>query len=196
MIALNRSVDWRPAERLHGRFIEVLIAPGLRPRSAGALPKEGVRILEGPTARPRAPRAGPQGVRGGLLVQTGTASRSAGRCRWPRTPPTEEQWDVCWFAWRVVGRSARTRSCSPGRRARRRRRGANEPGRLGTDRDERPARPATRRSSWRLGGRLGRVLPLPDGPEPRRCRRHRAIQPGGSRRDDEVIPPATNTAWP
>ena len=71
VIALNRTVDRALAERLHERFIEVLIAPAYDEDALEVLKqKEAVRLLEATEQRGYEPRERDvKRVRGGLLVQ-------------------------------------------------------------------------------------------------------------------------------
>ncbi len=105
VIALNRPVSVELAERLNEQFVEVLIAPGYED---GALPvlqrKEGIRILEDTERRAHQVEPDVKRVRGGILVQDPDGSPE------PRelmevateTQPTAEQWADLLFAWRVV----------------------------------------------------------------------------------------------
>ena len=105
VIALNRPVDEALAERLHQQFVEVLIAPGYEDGALEVLQqKESIRILED-TER-RTPQIEPdiKRVRGGILVQDsdGTPEPRELMEVVTRTEPSEEQWTDLLFAWRVV----------------------------------------------------------------------------------------------
>jgi phosphoribosylaminoimidazolecarboxamide formyltransferase / IMP cyclohydrolase len=105
VIALNHAVDRELAERLHEQFIEVLIAPGYDEDALEVLQqKEAIRILED-TER-RLPQIEPdiKRVRGGLLVQDPDGSPEPRELMEvpTKTQPTEEQWSDLLFAWRVV----------------------------------------------------------------------------------------------
>ena len=105
VIALNRPVDEALAERLHQQFIEVLIAPGYEDGALEVLQqKESIRILED-TER-RTPQIEPdiKRVRGGILVQDpdGTPEPRELMEVVTKTEPSEEQWADLLFAWRVV----------------------------------------------------------------------------------------------
>ncbi len=105
VIVFNREIDEALGERLSENFTEVLLAPGYSPEALNALQrKEAIRILEeteqrGYGARERDVKR----VRGGLLVQdpdridetreTMTVASKA--------EPTAEQWVDMLFAWKV-----------------------------------------------------------------------------------------------
>ncbi len=105
VIALNRSVDRGLAERLHERFMEVLIAPAYDQDALEVLKqKEAVRLLEATEQRGYEPRERDvKRVRGGLLVQDPDRvdeSRESMRVV-TATKPEEAQWEDLWFAWKV-----------------------------------------------------------------------------------------------
>jgi len=71
VIAVTRSVDLATAEKLKGRFVELLIAPRLRPGRPG-IPAEKSTGHPPPGHRPLVSRFQPQGLQaypGGMLVQ-------------------------------------------------------------------------------------------------------------------------------
>ena len=105
VIALNRPVDAGLAERLHEQFIEVLIAPGYEEAALDLLErKESIRILEDTERRAHQIEPDIKRVRGGILVQDPDGAPE------PRelmevvteTEPTDQQWEDLLFAWRVV----------------------------------------------------------------------------------------------
>jgi phosphoribosylaminoimidazolecarboxamide formyltransferase / IMP cyclohydrolase len=105
VIALNRSVDRALAERLHERFVEVLIAPAY---DQDALPvlkqKEAVRLLETTEQRGYEPRERDvKRVRGGLLVQDPDRldERRESMQVVTQASPDGKQWEDLWFAWKV-----------------------------------------------------------------------------------------------
>ena len=197
MIVFNRPIDAALAERLHQQFIEVLLAPGFE---AGALEvltqKEAIRILEAERRALRAARARRQaGARRaagpGRRPDRGDArdddrgDRSRSR---PRSSGT-----TCCSPGRSAGTCARTRSCSP-RTARRVGIGAGQMSRVDSVRIAvEKARDAFGDEAAELlaglGRRLRRVLPLRRRPAGARSTpgATAVIQPGGSKRDDEVI---------
>ena len=105
VIALNEPVDKALAERLHENFIEVLIAPGYEGGAMDVLmQKESIRILDNTEQRDYEPRERDvKRVRGGLLVQDPDRvdetreSMSVASA----VEPTEQQWTDMIFAWKV-----------------------------------------------------------------------------------------------
>src|SRR5215207_1066263 len=105
VIALNRSVDKAVAERLHQQFIEVLIAPGYGEGALDVLQeKEAIRILEDTERRAHQIEPEIKRVRGGILVQDSDGSPEPRELMEvaTKTEPTDEQWEDMLFAWRVV----------------------------------------------------------------------------------------------
>ncbi len=108
VIALNRPIGVELAEQLHKNFVEVLIAPGFE---AGALEvlqqKEAIRILCEEERREADPgERDVKRVLGGLLIQDRDGDPE------PReimevvtsTQPSEQQWQDMLFAWTVCRR--------------------------------------------------------------------------------------------
>jgi phosphoribosylaminoimidazolecarboxamide formyltransferase / IMP cyclohydrolase len=105
VIALNQPVDRALAERLHEQFIEVLIAPAYEEGALDVLQqKEGIRILEDTERRSHQIEPDIKRVRGGILVQDpdGTPEPRELMEVVTETQPGEEQWEDLLFAWRVV----------------------------------------------------------------------------------------------
>ncbi len=105
VIALNRKVDAALAERLHQQFIEVLIAPGYTDEALEVLQqKEAIRILADEERRRHQVEPDIKRVRGGILVQDCDGSPEPRELMEVVTEaqPTEEQWRDLQFAWRVV----------------------------------------------------------------------------------------------
>jgi phosphoribosylaminoimidazolecarboxamide formyltransferase / IMP cyclohydrolase len=196
VIALNRPVEKRLAEKLHENFIEVLIAPGYE---EGALPalrlKESVRILEdterrGYEARERDVKR----VRGGLLVQD--PDRVAETRKSMEVPtkakPTEEQWDDLLFASKVC-RHVRSNAIVFARDGATLGIGAGQMSRVDSVRIaiEKASDAAPEGEKAPLRGSVvasDAFFPFADGPE--RAIEAGAvalIQPGGSVRDNEVL---------
>jgi phosphoribosylaminoimidazolecarboxamide formyltransferase/IMP cyclohydrolase len=104
VIVFNQPVDEALAERLHEQFIEVLLAPGYEPEALKILTqKEAIRILES-EAGPYEPRERDlKRVRGGVLAQD--SDRIEERRETMTVPtqaqPSEEQWEDLLFAWSV-----------------------------------------------------------------------------------------------
>jgi phosphoribosylaminoimidazolecarboxamide formyltransferase / IMP cyclohydrolase len=105
VIALNRPVNRPLAERLHQQFIEVLIAPGYGEGALEVLEqKEAIRILEDTERREHQIEPDIKRVRGGILVQDpdGTPEPRELMEVPTKTQPTDQQWEDLLFAWRVV----------------------------------------------------------------------------------------------
>ncbi len=105
VVALNRPVDEGLAERLHEQFIEVLIAPGYEPGALDVLQgKEAIRILEDTERRTHQIEPDIKRVRGGLLVQDPDGDPEPRELMEVVTEaePTAQQWRDLLFAWRVV----------------------------------------------------------------------------------------------
>jgi phosphoribosylaminoimidazolecarboxamide formyltransferase/IMP cyclohydrolase len=105
VIALNRPVEKALAERLHEQFIEVLIAPGYADDALEVLQqKEGIRIFEDSERRAHQIEPDIKRVRGGILVQDpdGTPEPRELMEVVTKAEPTEEQWEDLLFAWKVV----------------------------------------------------------------------------------------------
>jgi phosphoribosylaminoimidazolecarboxamide formyltransferase/IMP cyclohydrolase len=105
VIALNREVDRALAERLNEQFIEVLIAPGYGDEALEVLQqREAIRLLEDTERRSHQIEPDLKRVRGGLLVQDpdGTPEPRELMEVVTKTEPSEEQWRDLLFAWRVV----------------------------------------------------------------------------------------------
>jgi phosphoribosylaminoimidazolecarboxamide formyltransferase / IMP cyclohydrolase len=106
VVALNREVKAELGERLHENFVEVLVAPIYEQAALDALQqKEAIRILADEERRTPDPMERDfRKVRGGLLVQDRDGDPE------PRelmevvteTEPSDAQWQDLLFAWRVV----------------------------------------------------------------------------------------------
>jgi phosphoribosylaminoimidazolecarboxamide formyltransferase/IMP cyclohydrolase len=104
VIAFNRPIDLALAERLHENFIEVLIAPGYDSDGLEVLQrKESIRILEARETGYEPRERDVKRVRGGLLVQDPdilTEGRESMQVA-GQAEPSEEQWRDLLFAWKV-----------------------------------------------------------------------------------------------
>jgi phosphoribosylaminoimidazolecarboxamide formyltransferase/IMP cyclohydrolase len=106
VIAFNRPVSAELAEQLHKNFVEVLIAPDYEHGALAVLQqKEAIRILCEEERRQRDPaERDVKRVLGGLLIQDRDGEPEARELMEVVTKgePSEEQWrDMC-FAWTVV----------------------------------------------------------------------------------------------
>jgi phosphoribosylaminoimidazolecarboxamide formyltransferase / IMP cyclohydrolase len=196
VIAINREIDGALAEALHRNFVEVLIAPGYEPDALETLQrKEAIRILadeesEGPDPRERDMKR----VRGGLLIQDRDGDPE------PRellevvteTEPTEEQWSDMLFAWTVV-RHVRSNAIVIARDGATIGIGAGQMSRVDS------VRLAVEKCRDARGAEADELLagsaiasdaffPFADGPQAAiDAGASAVIQPGGSKRDAEVI---------
>jgi phosphoribosylaminoimidazolecarboxamide formyltransferase/IMP cyclohydrolase len=106
VIALNRPVDKDLAEALHQNFVEVLIAPEYEEEALEVLQqKEAIRILCGEERRdPDVNERDSKRVLGGLLIQDRDGDPEPRELMEvvTKTEPSEEQWRDMRFAWTVV----------------------------------------------------------------------------------------------
>ncbi len=106
VIAINRAVDAELAAALHENFVEVLISPGFEDGALEILQqKESIRILCDEERRQRDPvERDMKRVRGALLIQDRDGDPEPRELMetMTKTEPTEEQWDDMLFAWTVV----------------------------------------------------------------------------------------------
>ncbi len=195
VIALNRPIDEKLAERLHENFVEVLIAPAYEGEAMSILQqKEAIRILEDTEQRAARSELDMKRVRGGLLVQEldGVASDGEGMTVETGDEPSEEEWLDIVFAWKVCkhvrsnaivfARGRQTIGIGAGQMSR------VDSVRLAVEKctdafgEEAPAR---------LNGSVvasDAFFPFADGPQAAiEAGARTVVQPGGSKRDFEVI---------
>jgi phosphoribosylaminoimidazolecarboxamide formyltransferase/IMP cyclohydrolase len=188
---LNRNVERPLAERLNSLFVEAVLAPGFSEEALEVLQaKPDVRLLENQERR-RSPvtEHDIKRVRGGLLIQdrdTGLESRDEMRSVADRTP-TEEEWGELIFAMRVA-KHVRSNAIVLSKGLATAGVGAGQMSRVDS------VRIALDKAAAAEIDLTGAVLasdaffPFPDGPQLAIEAGVRAIiQPGGSRRDDEVV---------
>jgi phosphoribosylaminoimidazolecarboxamide formyltransferase/IMP cyclohydrolase len=196
VIALNRPVGKELAERLHENFIEVLIAPEYADDAMEVLrQKEAIRILENTERREYEPRERDvKRVRGGLLVQDPDRlhDEREGMQVVTKAEPSEEQWADLEFAWRVC-RHVRSNAIVFARDGATLGIGAGQMSRVDS------VRLAIEKAQDARGDDAAGLLagssvasdaffPFPDGPQSAMDAGATAfIQPGGSKRDNEVI---------
>ncbi len=105
VIALNRPIDLALAESLHKNFVEVLIAPGYEPEALDVLQKkEAIRIFCDEAPRYPDPREKDiKRVRGGILVQDRDGEPEQRQMMETVTSnsPSEDAWTDLLFAWTV-----------------------------------------------------------------------------------------------
>ncbi len=189
IVAVNRRVDRAAAEAIGETFLEAVVAPGFDEDAAALLErKKAVRLLETGPLGPAGPQPGVdwRRVRGGLLVQDRDALDlvEADLKVVTSREPTADEWKDLRFAWTVC-RHVRSNAivfargrCVVGV-------GAGQPNRV---------------ESVRIAGRVAgdrargacmaseAFFPFADGVEAAAAVGITAvIQPGGSRRDPEVI---------
>lgn len=195
VIALNRPVAPELAERLHEQFVEVLIAPGYEEGALEVLQqKEGIRILEDTERRSHQIESDVKRVRGGLLVQDPDGSPEPRELMEvvTKTEPTDTQWADLLFAWRVA-RHVRSNAIVLAKGRGTLGIGAGQMSRVDSVRlAVEKARDARGPDAERfLGGSAlasDAFFPFADGPQSAiDAGVTSIIQPGGSKRDAEVI---------
>jgi phosphoribosylaminoimidazolecarboxamide formyltransferase/IMP cyclohydrolase len=196
IIALNRRVSAALAEELHKNFVEVLYAPGYE---AGALDvlqqKEAIRILD--EEERREPETGERDVKrvlGGLLIQDRDGDPEPREIMEvvTRTEPSEQQWQDLLFAW-TVSRRVRSNAIVIAKDGATLGIGAGQMSRVDS------VRLAVEKCRDARGEETDALLagsavasdaffPFADGPElALQAGSTSVIQPGGSKRDAEVI---------
>jgi phosphoribosylaminoimidazolecarboxamide formyltransferase / IMP cyclohydrolase len=188
VVCVNRPVDNALAEQLNSMFLEMVFAPDYDEEACELLQqKQNLRIL-----RDAERRAWPdtdhemQRVRGGLLVQDRDASPESRDDMEvvTRRAPSEEEWNDLLFAWKVC-KHVRSNAIVLARDMATVGVGAGQMSRVDS------VRLAVEKAGPSLAGSVmasDAFFPFADGPEVAidagvRC----IIQPGGSRRDTEVI---------
>jgi len=195
VIALNQPVSVELAKRLHEQFIEVLIAPGYEGGALDVLQqKESIRILEDSERRTHQIEPDIKRVRGGILVQDpdGTPEPRELMEVVTKAEPSEEQWRDLLFAWRIVrhvrsnaivlAKDSATLGIGAGQMSR------VDSVRLAIDKAKDARGPDAETS---LAGSVvasDAFFPFADGPQAAiEAGASAVIQPGGSKRDAEVI---------
>jgi phosphoribosylaminoimidazolecarboxamide formyltransferase/IMP cyclohydrolase len=196
VIALNRRVSRELAEELHKNFVEVLNAPGFEDGALDVLQqKEAIRILcEEERRQADSDERDVKKVHGGLLIQDRDGDPE------PRelmeavttTEPSEEQWRDMLFAWTVV-RRVRSNAIVIAKDGATLGIGAGQMSRVDSVRlaiDKcRDAR-GEETDSLLAGSAVASdaFFPFADGPEAAiKAGSTAVIQPGGSKRDGDVI---------
>jgi len=196
VIALNREIDWTLAELLHQNFVEVLIAPSYGEGALEVLQqKEAIRILVDEERRRYNPdERDLKRVRGGILIQDRDGEPEPRELMEvvTKTEPSETQWRDLVFAWTVV-RHVRSNAIVIAKDAATLGIGAGQMSRVDS------VRLAVEKCNDAREGEAGGLLadsvvasdaffPFADGPQAAIDAGARAvIQPGGSKRDAEVI---------
>jgi phosphoribosylaminoimidazolecarboxamide formyltransferase / IMP cyclohydrolase len=196
VVLFNQPVDKALAERLHETFIEVLMAPAFDDDALEVLArKEAMRILENAEQRAYEPRERDvKRVRGGLLVQDPDRIEETRESMRVVTTaqPTEEHWDDMLFAWKVC-RHVRSNAIVLARDGATLGIGAGQMSRVDSVRiaieKTRDAR-GTEADELLAGSVVASdaFFPFADGPQLAiEAGAKSVIQPGGSKRDNEVI---------
>jgi phosphoribosylaminoimidazolecarboxamide formyltransferase/IMP cyclohydrolase len=195
VIAFNDPIDRQLAERLAQNFIEVLIAPAYFEGAMEILTrKEAIRILEDTEKRAYLPGLDFKRVRGGVLVQDADRGRDEREAMQvvTKAEPAASQWDDLVFAWKVC-RHVRSNAIVFAKDGATVGIGAGQMSRVDS------SRIAVEKAHDAFGERAGEVLgrsvvasdaffPFADGPQAAIDAGATAvIQPGGSKRDGEVI---------
>jgi phosphoribosylaminoimidazolecarboxamide formyltransferase / IMP cyclohydrolase len=185
IVALNRPLDEATAEELAKTFLEAVVAQRIEPQAAQVLArKERLRLLavEKPSC---AAELDVRSIDGGLLVQTQdrvNSDRNSMRVMTQRQP-TEAEWHDLLSAWRVC-RHVKSNAIVVMRDGMAVGVGAGQMSRVEA------AEIAVRRAGDRAAGAVAAsdaFFPMPDGLETLVAAGVRAvIQPGGSKKDDEV----------
>lgn len=105
VIAINRTVDKAMAESLHKNFVEVLVAPGYEDEALEILQqKEAIRIFtDGASPQPDSREKDMKRVRGGILIQDrdGEPEQREMMEVVTKAKPSEDAWADMLFAWTV-----------------------------------------------------------------------------------------------
>ena len=196
VIALNRPVDAELAEALHENFIEVLIAPAYEDEALNVLQqKEAIRILREDERRSADPRErDAKRVLGGMLIQDRDGDPEPRELMEVVTEaePSEEQWRDLLFAWTIV-RHVRSNAIVIAKDGATLGIGAGQMSRVDSVRLAvekcRDARQGEA-DSLLAGSAIASdaFFPFADGPQAAiEAGSNGVIQPGGSKRDAEVI---------
>jgi phosphoribosylaminoimidazolecarboxamide formyltransferase/IMP cyclohydrolase len=195
VIAFSEPIDTALAERLSQNFVEVLIAPAYDADAMEILTrKEAIRILEDTEQRAYVADFDVKRVRGGALVQEADRGRDdrASMQVVTKAEPSEAQWDDLVFAWKVC-RHVRSNAIVFAKDRATVGIGAGQMSRVDS------SRIAVEKAQDAFGEKAGEMLagssvasdaffPFADGPQAAIDAGATAvIQPGGSKRDGEVI---------
>jgi phosphoribosylaminoimidazolecarboxamide formyltransferase / IMP cyclohydrolase len=196
VIALNRPIGAELAEALHENFVEVLIAPAYEDGALEVLQqKEAIRILCEEERRQHDPsERDVKRVLGGLLIQDrdGDPEPRETMEAVTKTQPNEEQWRDMLFAWTVV-RHVRSNAIVIARDGATLGIGAGQMSRVDSVRlaVEKCRDARGEEASALLAGSAvasDAFFPFADGPQAAiEAGAAAVIQPGGSKRDAEVI---------
>jgi phosphoribosylaminoimidazolecarboxamide formyltransferase / IMP cyclohydrolase len=196
VIVVNRPIGVALAKALHENFVEVLLAPGYEDGALEVLQqKEAIRILcDEERRQPDPTERDVKRVRGGLLVQDRDGDPEPREIMETvtKTEPNEEQWDDLLFAWTVV-RHVRSNAIVLAKGGATLGIGAGQMSRVDS------VRLAVEKCRDARGDEADALLtrsavasdaffPFADGPQAAiDAGANAVIQPGGSKRDAEVI---------
>ncbi|MDP8947294.1 MAG: bifunctional phosphoribosylaminoimidazolecarboxamide formyltransferase/IMP cyclohydrolase [Actinomycetota bacterium] len=184
IVALSRTVDAQLAEKITQVFTEVLVAPGFttEAREAFAAKPNTILLQAGPLARPE---LSPKDVTGGLLLQETdvTEDDSEYKVVTEREPTPQQMADLL-FAWRVAKR-VRSNAIVLSRDGATVGIGGGQTSRV--DASELAVKKAGERTRGAVAA-SDAFFPFTDGVEAlAEAGIEAVIQPGGSRRDEEVV---------
>ncbi len=196
VLVFNRSIDAVLARRLGEQFIEVLLAPGFDDGALEVLGrKQAIRILEVDASAYEPRERDIKRVRGGLLAQDADRIVETRESMTVVTEadPSEEQWRDLIFAWKVC-RHVRSNAIVFASAGATLGLGAGQMSRVDSVRiaiDKAFSAFGDDRAVELLAGSVlasDAFFPFADGPEAAiRAGVTAVIQPGGSKRDDDVI---------
>ncbi len=187
VIALNREADGALAEAMADLFVEVLLAPGFSPEARerfGA--KKNLRLIECPLYRPHARESELRALDGGFLAQPPDGYPDA-PLSWTvptKRQPSPEERRALEFAWKVV-RYVKSNAIVVANADQTVGIGAGQMSRVDS------CRLAVEKAQLPVTGTVAAsdaFFPFRDGPDVLiRAGVTAIVQPGGSKRDDEVI---------
>jgi phosphoribosylaminoimidazolecarboxamide formyltransferase / IMP cyclohydrolase len=195
VIALNRPIDEALAQRLHENFVEVLIAPAYEGEAMAILQqKDAIRILEDTEQRREGADLDMKRVRGGMLVQgrDAAARDREGMSVATGGDPDETAWHDIAFAWKVC-KHVRSNAIVLAKDRRTIGIGAGQMSRVDSVRlaIEKCRAAFEDEADSLLDGCVvasDAFFPFADGPQAAiEAGARTVVQPGGSKRDDEVI---------
>lgn len=105
IVAFNREVDGRTAEKLHEIFLEIIIAPSFSEEALAILKeKKNLRLLTVSQRGDKNIEKNLVSIEGGLLVQDPDlhSIENANIVIPTKRQPTEEEWKALKFGWKVV----------------------------------------------------------------------------------------------
>lgn len=185
VLAFNRALDEETAQEVAKTFIEAIAAPDYTPDALAVLArKKNLRLLK--VARPAPEKLVVKSISGGLLAQTADTrpfDRAEARVSTERQP-TEEEWKALEFGWKIV-KHVKSNAIVYAEAGRLVSAGAGQMSRVDS------VKVGAMKAVLPLEGTVlasDAFFPFPDGVEEAAQRGVTAvIQPGGSKRDEEVI---------